>query len=82
MFIGSQSTSQSAESGSRCHDPGRRAHSLSCTAREAGDFRSIENPARRIRLAPVLHAPSRDIEIPPSVTTRRSAGIPGRTDGA
>jgi hypothetical protein len=48
------------------------ALSLSCTARKAGDSQSIENPARRIRLAPVLHAPSRDIEIPPSVTTRRS----------
>jgi hypothetical protein len=34
------------------------ALSLSCFARKAGDLPSLANPARRMRLAHGLHAPS------------------------
>ena len=33
------------------------ALSLSCLAQKAGGLQSVANPARRIRLAPVLYAP-------------------------
>jgi len=35
-----------------------------CYARKAGDFQSVENPARRIRRARVSHAPEKQVDDP------------------